>query len=100
MALQTLTKQSYEERIFQFDFSGKMETTATVATVVSVTSENLGFVSGSSSISIAAASASGQLVQAMFSGGTSGERYKVTAKAVDSTGQKLELDGFLRVQDE
>ena len=93
MTLQTLTKQSYEERIFQFDFSGKMETGATISSLVSVVSDGAG-------LTISAASASGALVQALFSGGNSGTTYKITAKAIDSNGQKLEIDGNLRVQDE
>ena len=100
MALQTLTKQSYEERLFSFDFSGKMSTSATISSVVSVVVTNLGNVSGSTSVSVASIAASGQTVQAVYSGGTSGETYKITAKAIDSDGQKLEVDGLLRVQDE
>jgi len=98
--LQTLTKQPYEERIFQFDFSGKMDLDATLASAVSCTAANQGYVTASDEISISAISVSGVYLQAMFSGGTSGELYKITAKAIDSTGQKLELDGNLRVQDE
>jgi hypothetical protein len=100
MTLQTLTKQAYEERIFQFDFSGKMDADATLASAVSVSVANQGYVDGSSALSVSAQSVSGTYLQAMFSGGTSGELYKITAKVIDSTGQKLELDGFLRVQDE
>lgn len=98
--MQTLTKQSYEERIYQFDFSGKMDTGATLSSVVSVVVTNQGYVTGSSDVTVAAQSVSGAYLQAMYSGGTSGELYKITAKAIDSTGQKLELDGLLRVQDE
>jgi len=90
--LQTLTKQSYEERIFQFDFSGKMDSAATLASVVSVVSDGAG-------LTISATSVSGTFVQAMFTGGNSGTTYKITAKAIDSDGQKLEMDGYLRVQD-
>lgn len=93
MTLQTLTKQSYEERIFQFDFSGKMDSGATLASVVSVVSDGAG-------LTISAASVSSTFVQAMFAGGNSGTTYKITAKAIDSNGQKLEMDGYLRVQDE
>lgn len=98
--MQTLTKQSYEERVFQFDFSGKMAAGATLSSVVSVTVSNQGYVTGSSAVSASAQSVSGTYLQAIYSGGTSGELYKITAKAIDSSGQKLELDGFLRVQDE
>ena len=100
MPLQTLVKQSYEERIFQFDFSGKMADGSTLSSVVSCVSANQGFVTGSGDVTVAAPSVSGVYLQAIFSGGTSGELYKITAKAIDSTGQKLEADGFLRVQDE
>ena len=100
MPLQTLTKQTYEERIFQFDFSGKLEAGATLASLVSCTSANQGFVSGSANVTISGAAVSGTFLQALFLGGTSGEVYKITARAVDSLGQKLEADGVLRVQDE
>lgn len=100
MTLQTLTKQAYEERIFQFDFSGKMEATATISSIVSIISTNLGNVSGSTNVTVASAAASAQVAQALFSGGTSGETYQITAKVIDSDGQKLEADGLLRVQDE
>lgn len=93
MALQTLFKQAYEERIFQFDFAGKMATSATLVSVVSVVSD----VSG---LTISATSVSGTVLQALFAGGTSGVTYKITAKAIDSDGQKLEMEGNLRVQDE
>lgn len=100
MALQTIFKQSYEERLFQFDFSGLMSASATISSIVSVASVSRGDVDGSSNITISGQTASEQLVQALFVGGTSGETYKITAKVVDSEGQKLELDGLLRVQDE
>lgn len=100
MTLQTLTKQAYEERTFQFDFSGKMAAGSTLASPVSVVSVSQGNVIGSTNITIASISISGQALQATYIGGTSGETYKITAKAIDSAGQKLELDGLLRVQDE
>lgn len=93
MALQTLFKQSYEERIFQFDFSAFMATGATLSSVVSVVSDGAG-------LTISSAAVSGTLCQALFAGGSSGTTYKITAKVIDSDGQKLELDGNLRVQDE
>lgn len=100
MTLQTLTKQSYEERVFTFDFSGKMTTDATISSVVSIVPTSEGYVSGSTLVTVASITTSGQLVQALYRGGTSGEVYKITAKIVDSNSQRLELDGYLRVQDE
>lgn len=93
MALQTLFKQAYEERIFQFDFSALMATGATLSSVVSVVSDDPG-------VTISATLVSGTVCQALFVGGTSGTTYKITAKVIDSDAQKLELEGNLRVQDE
>lgn len=100
MTLQTLTKQSYEERVFSIDFSGKMAAGATIASVVSIVPTSEGFVTGSTNITVASISAVGQVVQAIYRGGTSGELYKITAKVVDSNSQRLEFDGYLKVQDE
>lgn len=100
MTLQTLTKQAYEERIFQFDFSGKMASGSTLSSPVSVVSVSQGNVVGSTNITIGSIGVSGQTLQATYIGGTDGETYKITAKAIDSAGQKLELDGLLRVGDE
>lgn len=95
--MQTLTKQTYEERVFSFDFSSK--SSGTISSIVSVVSLNQGNVSGSSNVTIASEVASGLVVSATFIGGTSGETYKITCKVLTSDGQKLELDGLLRVQD-
>lgn len=98
--MQTLTKQSYEERVFSFDFSGKMASDATISSVVSIVPTIEGYVTGSTNVTVASITTSGQIVQALYRGGTSGEVYKITAKIVDSNSQRLELDGYLRVQDE
>lgn len=98
--MQTLTKQSYEERVFSFDFSGKMASDATISSVVSIVPTIEGYVTGSSNVTVASITSSGQVVQAIYRGGTSGETYKITAKILDSNSQRLELDGLLRVQDE
>lgn len=97
--LQTLFKQAYEERLFQFDFSDDIGD-ATIASVVSVTATSLGHVTGSVPVTVANITYSSSVVQALFSNGTTGETYKMVARVTDSAGQRLELDGFLRVQDE
>lgn len=96
--MQTLVKQSYEERLFSFDFSSKSD--GTISSIVSVVSSNQGNVDGSSNVTISSEAYSGLVVSAIFIGGTSGETYKLTCKVIASDGQKLELDGLLRVQDE
>ena len=77
-----------------------MATSATLSSAVSVASTNQGTVAGSANITISTITLSGQVLQALFIGGTSGEIYKVTAKVIDSDSQKLEMDGFLKVLDE
>jgi hypothetical protein len=100
MALSTLQKQSYEERVFSFDFSGKMASDATISSVVSIVPTIEGYVTGSTNVTVGSITTVGQTVQALYRAGTSGELYKITAKIVDSNSQRLEMDGFLRVQDE
>lgn len=94
--LATLEKTSYAERIFAFDFSDQMDDAATIASVVSVTAA---MVSGSGSLTISGAAPDGQNVKALFAGGVAGSVYQVTAKAIDTDGQKLEWDGYLAVRD-
>src|SRR5574343_615445 len=100
MTLQTLKKQAYEARLFQFDFSAKMATEAALATVVSIVSANQGNIVGSTNLTIAGQTIAGQILQAKYSGGTSGETYKITAKVTDSDGQELEEEELLAVLDE
>lgn len=96
--LTTLEKQSYEERIFEFDLSGLMNESATVATIVSVVSvtqtPGVGTVTVSGSTGVGT-----QSVKALFAGGADGELYKITCKATDTDGQKIEWDGYLAVRD-
>lgn len=100
MALQTLFKQSAEQRNFQFDFAGKMADGATISSYDPLTFVNRGDVDGSGDITISSTTASGTLLQAKYAGGTNGETYRITARVTDSNGQVLEHDGLLKVQDE
>lgn len=100
MTLQTLTKQEYEEPKFQFDFAGKMADGATLSSIVSVAFVNRGDVDGSDDITISGTTISGTYLQASYIGGTTGETYKITARVIDSEGQKLEMDGLLLVLNE
>lgn len=96
--LTTLEKQTYEERIFEFDLSGLMSETATVATIVSVTSVTQS--PGVGTVTISGQTGLGtQSVKALFAGGMNGELYKITCKATDTDGQKVEWDGLLAVRD-
>jgi hypothetical protein len=93
MALTRLTKQPAESRLFDFDFSGKMATGATITAVVSVVATPTGLTVGDTTFS-------GQIAQVRLSGGTDQTEYLVTGKVTTSDGgNPLELDGLLWVED-
>lgn len=92
MALVRQTKQPSESRLFDFDFSGKMRTSATIASVVSVVAAPSGLTIGSTAFS-------GQIAQARLSAGTDQTEYLVTCTVTTSDGDTLELDGLLWVED-
>lgn len=100
MTLQTTEKQVAEAVIVQFDFAPDMATAETLSSVTSILAVNQGDVDGSDDVtitSVAISTVSTQIAQCVVSGGTSGERYKLTAVVVTSAGQTLEADGYLRV---
>lgn len=88
-----LDKQPAESRLYDFDFSGKMRTGATIATVVSVT------VLPASGLDVGATAFSGQIAQVRLTVGTTGVEYLLTCKVTTSDGDTLELDGRLWVED-
>lgn len=101
MTLQTTEKQIAEAVIVQFDFSPDMAEAETLSSVTSIVSANQGDVGGSSNVTIsniALSSVSTKIAQCLVSGGTVGERYKLTAIVVTSAGQTLEADGYMRVR--
>ncbi len=90
MALERLTKQPSESRLFDFDFGGKMATGETVTAVVSV-------VSTPSGLTVGATSFSGMIAQVRLSAGTDQVEYLLTCKVTTSAANTLELDGLLFV---
>ena len=94
----TLEKQPFEERIFDFDFVGLLvEPTDTIVSGTIASVANL--TGGSNDVVAGNVAWSGSRLQATYSGGTAGHRYLVTARATDSKGQKLELEGILEVRE-
>ncbi len=91
-----LEKQPWEERLLDFDFVGQFaDEGVTVSSGSFLTAVNLS--GGAVSIVIGSASWSGTKVQALFSGGATGERYLITARAIGSNGEKAELEGVLSI---
>lgn len=94
-----LQKQTYEERVFAFDFTAKMARQATLVLIDDIDIEPEGLVALTDPVTESERSVSGKMAQAKFSGGADGERYKITFKVTDSDDQKLEGEGFLVVSD-
>lgn len=97
MALVTNEKQPWEEVDLVFDFTNRG--LADTVSVTGVTSITIVRVSGSGTLTNSNTIYSGQLVQSRFSGGNTGDRYKLTAKVVMSDGQKYECDGYLKIKE-
>lgn len=97
MALVTNEKQPYEELDLSFDFSNRgLAASITISSVASITQA---LVSGSGSLTISGTTFSGQVCAARFSGGTNGDKFKVTAKVVMTSGEKLECDGYIKIKE-
>ena len=97
MAPQVLTKQPYESRFFNMDFSNLMEDSETISSIVSITSELIG--GGDSDLILADETIDGQTVSFTISGGTNAKRYKIEIRIITSTTNHLEGDGILKVRD-
>lgn len=97
MALVTNEKQPFEEVDLTFDFSNRG--IADGVSIASVTSITAALVSGTGSLVVSGTVYSGLTASARFSGGTAGDRFKLTAKVVMSDGQKYECDGYLKVKE-
>ena len=99
MALSELTKQPQESRLYNFDFANLLLDGATLAGVVSVTQARAGQVAGSADCSLGPAVLASPVVQVRIGDGTDRERYKLTALATDSAGNRLECEGWLNVRE-
>lgn len=99
MALVSLTKQPGELLLYDMDFRKVMPAGVTLSGVSGVTQENQGIVSGSASLAVGSASASGTVAQVWLSGGTDLEDYKITITVTNSRGETVEGDGTLQVRE-
>lgn len=97
---QTTEKQAAEVVNQDFDFSPKMDEGEAIDGITSVTVTNMGLVDGSSNITCGSNSYSGQTGRTSVSGGTAGEKYKITMVVTTDADQTLELDGFMVIRNE
>lgn len=93
MAVPSLIKQPAEDRLYSMNFASMLAPGETISSVSSVVVAPAGLtLSG-------AASASGTEAFQRISGGTAGQRYKVTFVVVTSSGNTLEGEGYMQVKD-
>lgn len=93
--MQTLVKQPGESRLYTMRFGGLLEGGATsIVSVTSYTASPSGLTMPDSPAVVGSDGA-----QRRISGGTDGDRYKITVRAVDNLGNTLEAEGFLQVRD-
>jgi len=86
-----VVKQPWEEVTYDFDFAPLLRTDETLVDVISVT--------GEAGVTVSAVAMESPFVQARIAGGVDGTDYKVTARAVTSSGDRRECEGELRVRD-
>lgn len=97
--LLVLTKQPWEDLVFDMEFKRRLRAGVTLASIDSVVVTNQGKVAGSSDVTDSGPAVSGTRAQVTFTGGTDGENYKITVRAITSAGKKVEGDGMLYVRD-
>jgi len=94
-----LYKQPSESRLYHFNFSNLLAAGETIASVTSVTQIKYNRISGSQNLTIGTPTNSTSAVQVRLSGGTNGEKYKVTALITTSSSNILEMEGILYIKD-
>jgi len=99
--LEVLIKQPFESREYDLDFSNLLEEDEHIKTIISVTSTNMGKVSGSGNVTIVGYTITSdrKRVRIRIEGGTDKEDYKITAQVDTYYNNRLEGEGLLRVKD-
>ncbi len=98
--LDVLVKQPGENRLYDIPFDQELRTGDTIASVSSINVEAQGDVAETSALTKDGASAHNtDTVQQRFSGGTHGERYKIEAIAITTSGDTIEIDVMMYVRD-
>lgn len=92
----TLTKQPGEGKIFYFDFGGELISSVTI-TPTGVQIDPQGVVANTTPLTYSGLTVNAQVAQAVLSGGTDGETYRVECTATTSDGQTLKCGGYLAV---
>ena len=102
LSLPTLEKQPWDDRLYDIVFDEtEFRTGESIASITSVTGATLGWVYGSSDLTISGETHdSDRTVQFRGAGGTKLEGYKITARVVTDQSNSIEADVLLKVIDE
>ncbi len=85
-------KQPSEQLVYEFDFSARLGTGGTVASIAAATVTARGLVTAVTALTIGAQGIAGAKVRLRLDGGTDGETYLVVVLITDTAGQEHELD--------
>jgi len=96
--LEELTKLPLESILYDMDFTKRMATGETIASISLSEFTNLGLVESSSDITLGTPSYLGDIVQIRVSDGTAKESYKVTITITTTLGNTRIGNGLLRVE--
>ena len=93
---ETLAKQPGENKLFYFDFGAELVSSVTI-TPTAIQIDPQGVVANTTPLTYSALTTNDQVAQAILSGGTDGETYRVECTATTSDGQSLKCGGYLAV---
>jgi hypothetical protein len=99
MAITTYEKQPADVQDFDFDFSAYLTALGDTGSSIALAEVEDGITLDSSSLTTSASGVSGGLVKVWLSGGTSGEKYKVTVRLDTTGGRTREAEIYVRVKE-
>ena len=99
MVTRTLKKRSFDDKLYDMDFSPKARAGDTISAVTSVTSTKLDRIAPSTNLTVGATAFSGLIAQVRLSAGTDQEDYEILFKVTTTGLDILEAEGLLRVRD-
>jgi len=98
IANERLCKQPSENLKFRMKFASRLDSSETIYSISSITSETRAGETSDLSISDSGIE-SGTSINFWIASGTSGESYRVEVKVVTTASQTMEGDGILQVRD-
>ncbi len=99
IAPERLCKQPSEKLKFQMAFANRLDTSETISSITSITSETTSQATSDLSITESGIEANGTDITLWIASGTADESYRVEIQVLTNAGQEMEGDGILYVRD-